>query len=160
MVSKKTTLALDRGAYKTARSIADFFGWEVPAKLTRPVEKEEQDNGGKRMRIGDDATLAVRASTFFQPRAAQPAAHPLQRHTVPSFLWMAFPPATRPPHAQGLVFLWRLREERQRVDWLECTLAMTQSAMGSVDQRLHYAGCHVLWDIALKAHEHAQVREP
>lgn len=61
LVNKKTTLALDRGAYKTARSIADFFGWEVPAKLTRPVEKEEQDNGGKRMRIGDDATLAVSA---------------------------------------------------------------------------------------------------
>ena len=45
---------------KHATAAAQARKWQILSKI-KNNEKEEQDNGGKRMRIGDDATLAVSA---------------------------------------------------------------------------------------------------
>lgn len=54
----------------------------------------------------------------------------------------------------------RLREERRRVDWLECRLSLVRALLFSTSSILNYAGCYMLWNSADKKHEHHHITDP
>ena len=60
----------------------------------------------------------------------------------------------------AIIRSWRICEERRRVDVVETTLAKVHAVMWSSNHSLHYAGCHIMWDIASKPHQHVQVACP
>ncbi|KAL1525015.1 hypothetical protein AB1Y20_019890 [Prymnesium parvum] len=161
-LTKTAMIALERGLFKTVRSVSDFFGWAA-ANLTGPLEKDEESCGGKRVRIVSEESLAT--VHFFWRRSCARSqswggvaelcvpcvAHAHVRRDARSCA------RGRPltPHGRAL----RLREERRRVDWLECELALTHSALSSNSSSLHYVGLHLLWNTAMRPYEHANVTD-
>ncbi|KAL3932357.1 MAG: hypothetical protein SGPRY_000736, partial [Prymnesium sp.] len=60
---------------------------------------------------------------------------------------------------EGAVALWRIRNERRRLDGIEGLVATTECLFIAKSQVLHYLGCHILWRVSTRVYEHLHLTD-